>query len=696
MSPDDRGGAPSRRQFLAVSLSTVAFALAIPLGSAACRATPPSLSRRRAFNEGGWLTIDSSGQVTLLVGQTELGQGIHTAMTMMVAEELGCAWEQIQVQHAPADPAFENPLMQRQRTAWSASVRGWWIPLREAGAGARLMLAGAAADRWKVDANQCHAAEGSIVGPAGQRATFAELAAEAGQRTPPRKVTLKSAGAFNLIGRSKPRVELADKITGRAAYGLDVRLPGMQYCVIARPPYKGAVGVRRDVERAPGIGIFETPFGIAFVAPTTWQALRARQQSEISWSGGTPPASSDDFRATLTSALSLEPTDERKDGNVKRAFETAARVIDAEYYLPYLAHAPMEPLNCTAHINGTHCRVIVPTQDQTAAHAAAVEAAGEGVTRATIETPFAGGGFGRRVHPDVVREAVTVARMAKVPVQVVWSREDDLQHDFYRAACLHRMRAAIDVSGNLTGWTHAVAGQGLSGAADLLYPVPALHVTQHPVAHTVPTGIWRAVDNGPNAFAVESFIDEIALATQRDPVEWRRSLLADQPRALGVLNLAVEKSGWGTLTSSWTGRGVAVHAMVGSWVAMVIEVEGNAQGTLRVTRATAAIDCGVAVNPDGVRAQVEGSIAMGLSAARFEKITISGGYVTADNLTRYRLLRINEMPAVEVHIVPSTAAPGGVGEPALPPVAPALCNAIAAFTALRLRELPLRFSSTGA
>jgi isoquinoline 1-oxidoreductase beta subunit len=696
VSPDDQGGAPSRRQFLAVSLSTVAIALAIPLGSAACRPTPSPLSRRPAFNEGGWLTIDTSGQVVLLVGQTELGQGIHTAMAMMVAEELGCAWEQIRVQHAPADPAFDNPLMQRQRTAWSASVRGWWKPLREAGASARMMLAGAAADRWKVDTDQCHAVEGSIVGPGGQRATFAELAAEAGQRTPPRQVALKSASAFNVIGKSRPRVDLADKTTGAATYGLDTRLPGMQYCVIARPPYAGAVGVRQDVESMPGIRIFETPFGIAFVAPTTWQALRARQQAEIRWNGGTPPTASDEFRNTLASAVFAKPVDERRDGNIERAFADSAQTIEAQYYLPYLAHVPMEPLNCTAHLNGTHCRVIVPTQDQTAAHAAAAEAAGAGVTRVTVETPFAGGGFGRRVHPDVVREAVTVARLTRVPVQVVWSREDDLRHDFYRPACLHRMRAAVDVGGNITGWSHAIAGQGLSGAADLPYPFPAMHVTQHPVEHTVPTGIWRAVDNGPNAFAVESFIDEVALATGRDSLEWRRSLLANHPRALSVLNLVAEESGWGTPTSPSTGRGVAIHGMVGSWVAIVIEVEGTVTGHLRVTRATAAIDCGTAVNPDGVRAQVEGSIAMGLSAARFEKIMISRGQVTADNLTRYRLLRINEMPAVDVHIVPSTAEPGGVGEPALPPVAPALCNAIAAFTGLRLRELPLRFSSTGA
>lgn len=693
VSPEEAGGLPSRRQFLAVSLTTAALALAIPLGSA-CRAAPPSLSRRPPFTRGGWLTIDSNGDVTLLVGQTELGQGIHTAMAMIVAEELGCAWDQVRVRHAPVDPAFDNPLMQRQRTAWSASVRGWWRPLREAGARARVMLVEAAAEQWGVDPGDCHVVEGSVMGPAGQQATFAELAASAGQRTPPRKVQLKDHAAFSVIGTPRPRVELAEKVSGAARYGIDTRLPGMVYCVIARPPWRGATGVRDDAEALDDVEVFDTPFGIAFVAPTTWQAIKARERASIRWMDGTRAPTNRELRERLSTALDTPATDERKAGNVDRAFATAPRTIEAEYVVPYVAHATMEPLNCTAMIANGKCRVIVPTQDQTAAHTAAVEASGLTPGDVSVETVFAGGGFGRRVHTDVVKEAVTVARLTRKPVQVLWTREDDLRHDFYRPASRHRLRAAVEANGRITGWRHAVVGQGLSGAADLPYAVPALHVTQHPFDHALPTGIWRAVDNGPNAFAIESFLDEIAAATGRDPVELRRSLLANEPRALAVLDLAATQGGWHQPLAKDHGRGIALHGMVGSWVAMVIEVEARAvpHPEIRVTRVTAAIDCGVAVNPDGVRAQVEGSVAMGLSAATREMVVTTGGAVTSDNFGRYQLLRTEEMPPVEVHIVPSTADPGGVGEPALPPVAPALMNAIASLSAgqSRIRELPFR------
>lgn len=688
--PDESGGAPSRRHFLAVSLATVAFALAIPSGSA-CRPTSIAFSRRPAFATGGWLTIDSDGQVTLLVGQTELGQGIHTAMAMLVAEELGCAWESITVQHAVADAAFDNPLMQRQRTAWSASVRGWWKPLREAGAGARTMLVQAAAARWKVSPGGCSVEPGVVHGPGGETATFAELAPEAGKLPAPRRVSLKPASAFTIIGRDRARIELADKVTGGTRYGIDVRLPGMLFGVLARPPHPGAIAVPTDSERLENVRVVETAAGVAFLAPNTWLALRARERAAIEWHGGSPLSPTDGLRERLAHAIGNSAgVEDLHAGDVKAALQRAHRRVSAEYYLPYVAHAAMEPLNCTAEVRDGRCRVLVPTQDQTAAHAAAVEASGCAAAAVTVETTLAGGGFGRRVHPDVVREAVTVARKAGVPVQLVWSREDDLRHDFFRPASLHRLSAGVLEGGRIEGWSHLVAGQGTTGAADMPYRFSSARVAHHDFIHPIPTGIWRAVDHGPNAFAIECFLDEIASGSSQDPIQLRRDLLQDHPRAGAVLELAAAQSGWQGAMPGGHGRGVALHGMVGTWVAVVIEVAVDRPArTLRVLRAIAAIDCGTAVNPDGIRAQVEGSIAMGLSAALHEAVEVRNGGVVTANFDRYHLLRIGGMPMVEVHLVPSQADPGGVGEPALPPVAPALLNAIAAATGIRIRTLPV-------
>jgi isoquinoline 1-oxidoreductase beta subunit len=683
-SPDDPGGAPSRRQFLASSLAAAGLSLVVPLG-AACRPDARPLAARPPFTPEGWLTIDPTGGVTLLVGQTEMGQGIHTAFAMLVAEELGIAVDRIMVRTADADPAFNNPLMQRQRTSWSASIRGWWRPLREGGAAARQLLVAEAAERWGLAAGECRVTDGVVHAPDGRSAEFGELAAGASRRPYPRSVTLTPRERFRVIGRSQARVELADKTSGRARFGLDLRLPGLLFCVLARPPHAGAVPQYRKDPAAGDVRIVETPLGIAFAAPTTWQALQARRLAAIQWSGGTPPAPSKTLRPRLSDAT-LKPEIDHEAGDVERALRAAASRVEAEYFFPYVAHTPMEPLNCIAELKEGRCHVIVPTQDQTAAVAAAAEVSGLPPAAVTVETPLAGGGFGRRVHQDVIREAVTVARLLEAPVQVVWSREDDLQHDFYRPACLHRMRGAITGSG-ISAWSHQIVGQSASGASGLPYRLPNALVSHTTFAHDLPTGIWRAVDDGPNACAIESFIDELADSASLDPVELRRTLLMDA-RAKAVFEQVVTASKWTSPLPPGQGRGIALHGMTGSWVALVIEVSVD-QGKLRVLRAVAAIDCGTAVHPDGIRAQVEGSVAMGLSAALHEEITVADGQVANTNLDRYRLLRMDEMPTVETVIIDSAADPGGVGEVALPPVAPALLNAIANAAGVRIRSLPI-------
>jgi isoquinoline 1-oxidoreductase beta subunit len=644
-----------------------------------------------------WIRIAADGTITLIAGQSEMGQGASTGLAMLVAEELEVDLAQIRYEAAPAERAYFNPSFGEQLTGGSTSIRAWWRPLREAAAATRERLIAAAADGWALRRKDCRAERGTVVHiPTGRRFGYGELAARAVALAAPRSVRLKQPHDFHVIGTSQPRLDMADHVTGRAIFGSDVSIPDMLVATVARCPVFGGKLKRVDARRARAIqgvrDVVEMESSVAVIAESSWSALRGREALAISWDEG-PHGGVDSaqIRHALQKAAARRGHIARDDGDATGALRDAARSVEAVYETPYLAHATMEPMNCTARIGPDGCDVWAPTQAQTDAQDVAAQAAGLRRDQVRIHTACIGGGFGRRLNQDFVAEAVQIAKAVGRPVQVLWTRDDDLRHDHYRPANYTHLRGGLDAHGRPVAWFQRIVGPSLAlDGVDVPYAIPNIREEHVEVDPGVPTGPWRSVGASQNAFAVECFIDELAHASGADPLAFRRKLLARAPRHRGVLDLAAEKAGWGTPPPQGRHRGLAVYRSFGSYVAQVAEVSVGEAGAIRVHRVVCAIDCGFAVNPDLVAAQMEGGIAFGLSAALKGEIAIEQGAVVQASLRDYPILRFEEMPEVEVHIRASREEPGGVGEPGVPPIAPALANALFAATGHRIRTLPIR------
>ena len=702
----------SRRRFLqtgAAGATGLVIGFYLP-GRCEALAAPQA----RPFAPNAWIRVGTNGLVTIVIDKSEMGQGVVTSLAMLAAEELECDWRKIRTEFAPADKAYINPLFGLQGTGGSTSVRGSWEPLLKAGATAREMLIEAAATKWGVEKSECRAEHGVVIHTASKRRlSYGMLADTARQLAPPKNVALKDPKSYRVVGKARKRLDTPDKVNGRTQFGMDVRLPGMLHAVVERCPVFGGKVASFDATKAkavPGVRqVIQVSNGIGVVADNTWSAMEGRRALEVKWDEG-PNAS---VNSASISKLFAERAGQpgavaRKEGDAAAAFSAVAKKIEAVYEVPYLAHATMEPMNCTAHVRADGCDVWAPTQFQTFTQATAAKLAGLKPEAVQVHTTFLGGGFGRRSELDFVVDAVELSKAAGAPVQVTYSREDDMQHDYYRPASFCRQAAALDADGWPVAWTNRIAcpsimsrvfpnfvkdgvdGTSVEGAADIPYAVPNILVDYQLTEAAVPVGFWRSVGHSQNAFFSECFLDEIAAAGGKDPYELRRRLLANQPRHLGALELAATKAGWGTPLPAGRFRGIAVMSSFGSYVAQVAEVSVNRSEGVRVHRVVCAVDCGRTVNPDTIAAQMEGAIVYGLTAALKGAITIDRGRVEQSNFNDYEMLRLDEMPVVEVHIVPSDNPPGGVGEPGTPPIAPAVCNAVFAATGKRIRRLPVR------
>jgi isoquinoline 1-oxidoreductase beta subunit len=692
------------------------FALASAQEAAAAAAKP--LPDPNAF-----LTIGEDESVTVLLAHSEMGQGVWTTLPMLVAEELGCDWSKIHVRHAPAAPVYAHTSFGMQMTGGSTSTYSEYDRYRQVGALAREMLVAAAAERWKVPASTCRVEKGFVVaGNGDKRLSFGKLAAAAQKQTPPREVRLKDPKDWTILGKPTKRLDSPEKVTGKAQFGLDVTLPGMLIAVVERSPVFGGKLRKFSADKAKAIrgvkAVFEVPSGVAVVADRFYAAKLGRNALDIDWDLG-PFAEMDSAKLREEyRALAGKPgTQAKAAGDLDAGFRSAAKTLEAEYEFPYLAHATMEPQNCTVRYDAGNgeCEIWLGTQFQTMDQVTAAKILGIPAERVKIHTTFLGGGFGRRATPtsQVVSEAVHVAKGAGAPVKVVWTREDDMHGGYYRPAYIHRLRVGVDGGGSPVAWQHAVVGQSIvagtpfeammvkngvdptsvEGVTDSPYltAISNFRIDLHSPRSPVPVLWWRSVGHTHTAYVMESTVDELAHAAGQDPLEYRRRLLKDHPRHLTVVNLAAEKAGWGKPLPAGRFRGIAVHESFESYVAEVAEVSID-RGKIRVHRVVAAIDCGTCINPAGVAAQIESAVVFGMTAALYGELTLAEGRVEQSNFDDYPMVRIPEMPRVEVHIVASREKSGGVGEPGTPPIAPAIANAVFAATGKRLRTLPLRLA----
>jgi isoquinoline 1-oxidoreductase beta subunit len=662
--------------------------------------------------------IDES--VTVIAAHSEMGQGIYTSLPMLLNEELQADWAKIRVEAAPVDKVYNHPVFGIQMTGGSTTSPAEWTRYRKMGAVARVMLVETAAKRWGVDPASCRVEKGVVVHEASKRrATYGTLASAASELTAPADVPLKDPKQFTLIGKPVKRLDTPSKTNGTAQFGLDVSIPGMLYAVVMRSPVFGGEVRTLDASEAlkiPGVKVVEQiPSGVAIVATKFWAAKQGRDRLKVDWDLGPNAGLSTEQMLQDFAQTSQKPGNlAKKVGDPAAALKGAAKTITATYDVPYLAHCMMEPLNCVVDLRADSCELWTGTQFETVDRANAAKVAGLPPEKVKMNTTLLGGGFGRRANPasDFVVEAVYVAKVAKAPVKVVWTREDDLKGGWYRPMWHDRFAAGIDANGEPVAWTHTIVGQSIAegtpfeplmvkdgvdaasveGAADILYGIPNLQVDLHSPKIGVPVQWWRSVGHSHTGFSVEGFFDEVAHAGGKDPYELRRKLLAKQPRMLAVLELAGQKAKWGSKLPPGVGRGIATHFSFDSYVAQVVEASVEKNGTVRVHRVVCDVDCGRVSNPDTVIAQMEGGIIFGLTAALKTEITLKNGRVEQTNFHDYQMLRMFESPEVEVYIVPSTENPTGVGEPGVPPVAPALTNAIFAATGKRIRRLPIRAS----
>ncbi len=692
----------NRRQFLIISAITAGVAgTGLLIGfslfgkSKAGKRSSIPVASTTSFMPNAWVRIDADNTVTIWVAKSEMGQGVLTALAMLIVEELDADWAKVRVEQAVADTQYGD-----QKTDGSSSVSDTFSNLRFVGASVRALFVAAAAQTWKVEQSTCRTEKGVVIHTlSGRRLPYGDLIEVAGKLKPNSvtEVQLKQTEQFTLIGTRTPRVDTPQKINGSAVFGLDVRLPGMRYAIVARCPILGGTLGSFDSSKAtavPGVlQVLQIEGGIAVVAENTWAAIQGRQMLKIVWNPGP--------NAQLNSAQLREQlaTEVRKNSTALSA--GTGKTVEAVYETPFLAHATMEPMNCTAHVQATHCEVWAPTQHPQAAQQVASTVSGLPLEAITVHVTLAGGGFGRRIETDFVVEAVQISKAIGAPVQVVWTREDDMQQDFYRPASYHQLSASLTAQGLPVSWTHTVAtldtdrsdhqSQSATDGADLPYSIATTHISGSQVPSAVPAGIWRSSNYFNTIFAVESFLDEVAAAGGLDPYHLRLHLLSSNSRLERVVQLAASKAGWSTPLPAGWGRGMAVCDYFSETVvAEVVEVSVASDYSVRVHRVVCAVDCGLVVNPTIAASQIEGAVVMGLTAALKGEITVAQGRIQQHNFYDYPLLRMHEMPTIEVYFVPSTDQPTGLGEPGLPPIAPAVANAIFAATGKRIRRLPIR------
>ena len=688
-----------RRDFIKLgALAGGGLLLAIYAPGAASQVEPAA-----PFTPNAFLRIGPSGEVTITVARSDMGQGVRTALPMIVAEELDADWGTVRVVQADAHPDAYGRMM----TVGSTSVRnGAWLPLRRAGAAAREMLVAAAAARWRVSPSELRTEGGRVLHDAsGRNEGYGALATAAASLPVPREPKLKEPSAFRIIGTSPPQLDTRDKVTGRAAYGVDARVPGMLFGTVVHPPVFGSVVKSFDATRAravPGVRhVVQLSQGVAVVADHTWAAIKGARALDITYGETSFDMSSADIFRSFAELAEQPGIEVRREGDAEKGLAGAAKRLQGTYEAPYLAHATMEPMNCTADVRADRVELWAPTQNPQGAQQLAARIAGVPPEKATVHVQLLGCGWGRRSSTDFVRDAVEASKAVGAPVQVTWTREEDMQHDFYRPAAHVRMEGGVDGGGRLVALTARVVAQPISGGsgevdrnavasiADTPYAIPNYLVQYVRATNAVPVGYWRSVGPSQNTFIFESFIDELAHAGGQDPVEFRRRLLAGEPRMLHILNEVAERSKWGSPLPPGRARGVALVEDKGGRVAEVAEV--SLEGAkIRVHRVTVVADCGQIVHPGIVRGQMSGSVVAGLTAALYGEITIEKGRVKQSNFRDYEMLRIGDMPEVDVHIVPSAEEPGGVGEPGVPPIAAAVANALFTLTGVRARKLPLR------
>lgn len=704
----------SRRTLLTSGLAT-GFLLAfhLPLRAAVNEPEQPKDTTDGKFAPNAFIRIDETGQTTLIMPQVEMGQGIYTSISMVLAEELDADWAKVGVLHAPPnDKFYANPAFGLQATGGSTSIRAWWKPLREAGASARAMLVQAAAAQWQVEPASCTTSKGEVIHAAsGRKLGYGELALAAQSQTPPKDVPVKDPKDFVLIGQPLKRLDTPDKVNGKVVYGIDAILPNMKIAAIANcPVFGGKVGKVDDSAAMKVAGVRKVVVlddAVAVIGDHMWAAKKGLEALKIEWNEG-PNAkiSTKDIWDDLRKASEKDGAIAKSVGDIAKGLASGDK-FEASFELPFLAHASMEPINATVHVRPDACEIWTGTQIMTRVQSEAAKAAGLPVEKVIVNQHLLGGGFGRKLEPDMVVAAVKIAKQVDYPVKVIWTREEDIQHDVYRPVYRDQVNATL-VDGKVAAWKYKIAGSAViarwlppafqkgvdidavDAAVETPYDFPNFHVEYvraEPPA--VPTGFWRGVGPNNNVFAFECALDELARKAGKDPVEFRRSMLTKTPRALAVLNLAAEKSGWGQPLPARVGRGVCLQPSFASFLATVVEAEIDDIGEITLRRITSVVDTGIAVNPDTIKAQIEGGLIFGLTAALYGEITIDKGRVQQSNFHDYRMMRINETPKVEVIVVKSGEAPGGIGEAGVNAGPPALRNAIYAATGVALRRLPI-------
>ena len=715
----------SRRAFLKGSLAAGGLTIAVSV-------TPFGYSLLNAAEKGKaldsvspnvWLLITSDNKVTIYIGNSEMGQGVLTAQSMIIADELEADWKQVQIRQGGAMDGFKSPILGAQVTVGSGSLRGFYEPLRKAGAAGKAMLVKAAAETWGVPESECKAELGKVVhGKSKKSLTYGQLCEKAAKLPVPKDPTLKNENEFRYMGKPMPRVDVPEKVRGKAIYGLDVNVKGMLHAVIARPPAYGAKPASFDQEAAEKVKgvvkVLKIPQGIAVCATSTEAALKGKDALKVQWDKGShPDMDTQSIEKLMLADLDKPGAKALDQGDAKKALEEASKKVEATYYVPMVAHATMEPMNCTADVRPDRCDIWAPTQGQTVAQMTAAKIADLPPDKVYINTTFLGCGLGRRARPDFVAEAVIISKALGKPVKVMWTREDDILYDAFRAPIAARVKGGLDAQGRLSGLSAKVASipinkanpaaikdgvdwYNLWGLWDvpnsphwnnrIQYEIPSLYIEFVMTDLPMPTAPWRSVTNAPNAFVNECFMDELAQAAGKDPLEFRLQALKNNKRATRVLETVAKMSGWGKPAPKGQGRGIAQHACFGTWVAEVVDLSVDKKtGEIKVHKVYVAVDCGPVINPGPLVEQIESAVIMGLSTALKEEVQFAKGGASSLNFEDYQILRMSEVPDIEVQVVKSTDKIGGIGEPGVPPLAPAVANAFFNATGVRVRRIPL-------
>jgi isoquinoline 1-oxidoreductase beta subunit len=714
----------TRRTFLKGSLAVAGLTIGVTVTPFGHRLLSGTETEKSRFKPYPYYEITPDNLVTVYIPSSEMGQGAWTALAMLVAEELEADWSQIRVKQALAADPFKNPLFNFQKTVTSASVRGWYLPFRKAGAAGKAMLVRAAAETWKVSEEECEASRGVVRHKkSGRRLAYGKLCKKAAVLPIPQDPTLKKEGEFRYLGKTMPRIDIPEKVAGKAIYGIDIDVKDMRYAVIARPPAYGAKPLSYDqkgAEQIKGVEkVMSLPMGIAVCANSIGAALKGRDALNVNWNKGVLPEMNNDYiEKFMDEELNKPMLSVVNTGDPKKAFSEAAKKVEANYFVPFVAHVTMEPMNGTADVRPDRCDVWAGNQLATGLQNMASTISGFPRENVSVYTPLLGGGLGRRAKPDFAVEAVTLSKALGKPVKVMWTREEDIKYDYFRAAASHRIEAGLDAQGNLTGWSHKLVSPaiakhinpaelkdgidyfctgGLADRADspgwnnkIQYEIPNLSIEFLISSLPIPCGVWRSVQNAPNAFVIESFIDELAHVAGKDPLEFRLQNLRNNMRARRVLETVAEKAGWGKPIIKGETRGIAQHACMGSYVAQVADISVNRNnGTIKVHRVVAAVDCGPVINPGTLVAQIEGGIINSLGTALKEEVKFENGGVKSANFDDYKTMKMSEIPEIEVHTVKSSEKIGGIGEPGVPPAAPAVANAFFNATGVRIRRIPL-------